>query len=107
MMAKDYLLIKGYPGTGKTTTIAALIGILTKLEKKVLFCCFTNSAVDNLLLKVAGHYSSVDFLRIGSHDKIHADIQKYELNSLLTNVKDTKTLDEFYQKKVFDFFNPF
>ena len=50
-MAKDYLLIKGYPGTGKTTTIASLIAILVKLEKKVLFTSFTNSAVDNLLLK--------------------------------------------------------
>ncbi len=52
MMAHDYLLIKGYPGTGKTTTIAALIAVLIKLEKKVLFTSFTNSAVDNLLLKV-------------------------------------------------------
>ena len=51
LMAKDYLLIKGYPGTGKTTTIASLIAILVKLEKKVLFTSFTNSAVDNLLLK--------------------------------------------------------
>ncbi len=50
-MTKDYLLIKGYPGTGKTTTIASLIAILVKLDKKVLFTSFTNSAVDNLLLK--------------------------------------------------------
>ena len=98
MMAKDYLLIKGYPGTGKTTTIAALIAILTHLEKKVLFCCFTNSAVDNLLIKVHSTYP-VDFLRIGSHEKIHPDIQKFELNSLLSDIKDTKTLDEFYRQK--------
>ena len=52
LMAKDYLLIKGYPGTGKTTTIASLISVLIKLEKKVLFTSFTNSAVDNLLLKL-------------------------------------------------------
>lgn len=51
-MAQDYLLIKGYPGTGKTTTIAALIAILVSLGKKVLFTSYTNSAVDNLLLKI-------------------------------------------------------
>jgi DNA replication ATP-dependent helicase Dna2 len=51
-MAHDYLLIKGYPGTGKTTTIAALIAILINIDKKVLFTSFTNSAVDNLLLKI-------------------------------------------------------
>lgn len=98
-MAKDYLLIKGYPGTGKTTTIAALIAILTKLEKRVLFCCFTNSAVDNLLLKVSSSYP-VDILRIGSYEKIHFDIQKYELSSQTTGINDTKSLEEFYQKKV-------
>ena len=52
LMAHDYLLIKGYPGTGKTTTIAALIAILVNIDKKVLFTSFTNSAVDNLLLKI-------------------------------------------------------
>lgn len=99
MMAKDFLLIKGYPGTGKTTTIAALIAILTKLEKKVLFCCFTNSAVDNLLVKLSKDYP-VDFLRIGSYEKIHPDIQKYELNSLLNGIDDTEDLKKFYNKKV-------
>ena len=52
LMAHNYLLIKGYPGTGKTTTIAALIAILVNLGKRVLFTSFTNSAVDNLLLKI-------------------------------------------------------
>lgn len=51
-MAHDYLLIKGYPGTGKTTTIASLIAILINLGKRILFTSFTNSAVDNLLLKI-------------------------------------------------------
>ena len=51
-MTQDFLLIKGYPGTGKTTTIATLIAILINMDKKVLFTSFTNSAVDNLLLKI-------------------------------------------------------
>ena len=38
--------------TGKTSTIAALIAILAKSNKKVLFTSYTNSAVDNLLLKL-------------------------------------------------------
>lgn len=51
-MANDYLLIKGYPGTGKTTTIASIISVLVNLDKKILFTSFTNSAVDNLLIKI-------------------------------------------------------
>ncbi len=98
IMANDYLLIKGYPGTGKTTTIASLIAILIKLDKKVLFTSFTNSAVDNLLLKLVEKYS-IDFVRIGSYDKIHADIQKYELNAQTSNLKGIKELDDFYANK--------
>ena len=43
---------------------------------------------------------SVDFLRIGSYEKIHVDIQKYELNSLAANITTTNELEAFYQKKV-------
>lgn len=51
-MTNDYLLIKGYPGTGKTTTIASIIASLINMDKKILFTSFTNSAVDNLLIKI-------------------------------------------------------
>jgi DNA replication ATP-dependent helicase Dna2 len=40
------------PGTGKTTAIAALVGVLVKANKSVLLTAFTNSAVDNILLKL-------------------------------------------------------
>jgi len=66
IMANEYLLIKGYPGTGKTTTIASLIAILAKLDKRILFTSFTNSAVDNLLLKLVEKFP-MDFVRIGSY----------------------------------------
>ena len=60
-MANDYLLIKGYPGTGKTTTIASIISVLVNLGKKILFTSFTNSAVDNLLLKIVNDVSILYF----------------------------------------------
>lgn len=49
---KDYLLIKGYPGTGKTSTIVALVEALRIQGFSVIVTSYTNSAVDNVLLKL-------------------------------------------------------
>lgn len=49
---KDFVLLWGLPGTGKTTTIAAIIYILNKLGKRILITSHTNAAVDNILLKL-------------------------------------------------------
>ena len=40
------------PGTGKTTTIACLVQILVARGYSVLLTSFTNSAVDNVLMKL-------------------------------------------------------
>ena len=52
LAADDYALIRGMPGTGKTTTIAALARLLAARRKRVLIASYTNSAVDNILLKL-------------------------------------------------------
>ncbi len=36
--AKDYALLLGMPGTGKTTTISAIVKALVALDKKVVAC---------------------------------------------------------------------
>ena len=52
LMCEDYALIKGYPGSGKTTTICALVEVLVKLGQSVLITSYTHSAVDNILLRL-------------------------------------------------------
>jgi hypothetical protein len=42
----------GPPGTGKTHTLAALVGALFDAEKRVLICSNTNQAVDQLLVQL-------------------------------------------------------
>ncbi|KAM0678370.1 hypothetical protein BDAP_001084 [Binucleata daphniae] len=49
---KEYRLIHGYPGTGKSTLIALLIKILVHYKKKVLLITYTNLALENLLKKL-------------------------------------------------------
>ncbi|EJT99626.1 Dna2-domain-containing protein [Dacryopinax primogenitus] len=75
--AKDYALILGMPGTGKTSTIAEIIRMLVRQGKSVLLTSYTHSAVDTILLRLG----EVDFdvLRLGNTDKVHPDLKKYTL----------------------------
>ena len=52
LSAKDYVMILGMPGTGKTTSIACIVNILVALGKSVLIASYTHTAVDNILLKL-------------------------------------------------------
>lgn len=45
-------IFQGMPGSGKTTTIVAMIRILLLCNLRVLVTSYTHSAVDNLLLKL-------------------------------------------------------
>ena len=75
LKADDYSLILGMPGTGKTTVISELIRFLVANKKTVLLASFTNSAVDNILLKIKDF--KVPFLRIGYYPRVHKDIQQF------------------------------
>uniref|UniRef100_A0A7N8XAC3 DNA replication ATP-dependent helicase/nuclease n=1 Tax=Mastacembelus armatus TaxID=205130 RepID=A0A7N8XAC3_9TELE len=69
LLSKDYTLIVGMPGTGKTTTICTLVRILHACGFSVLLTSYTHSAVDNILLKLKRF--RVTFLRLGHGQKVH------------------------------------
>ncbi|KAJ5779458.1 Dna2/Cas4 domain of unknown function DUF83 [Penicillium paradoxum] len=75
MSAKDYALVLGMPGTGKTTTIAHIIRALVAQGKSVLLTSYTHTAVDNILLKIRD--DNIRVLRIGATAKIHPDVQDF------------------------------
>lgn len=68
MTAKDFALILGMPGTGKTTTIAEIILALVARGKSVLLTSYTHSAVDTILMKLVN--SGQKILRLGNADKV-------------------------------------
>ncbi|KAG7236010.1 hypothetical protein INR49_001408 [Caranx melampygus] len=68
LLSKDYTLIVGMPGTGKTTTICTLVRILHACGFSVLLTSYTHSAVDNILLKLKRF--RVGFLRLGQGQKL-------------------------------------
>ncbi|MBT8233212.1 MAG: AAA family ATPase [Bacteroidia bacterium] len=61
-------IIHGPPGTGKTTTLVALIKEIAKSEKKILVCAPSNNAVDLLATQLDAIGLSV--LRIGNVSRI-------------------------------------
>lgn len=75
MSARDYALVLGMPGTGKTTTIAHIIRALVTQGKSVLLASYTHTAVDNILLKIRGE--NIRILRIGAVTKVHPEVQQF------------------------------
>ena len=75
MSAKDYALVLGMPGTGKTTTIAHIIRALVSQGKSVLLASYTHTAVDNILLKIKD--DNIPILRLGAIGKVHPEVQSF------------------------------
>ena len=69
----------GFPGTGKTSTIAAAIMAMLACGKSVLVSAYTNSAVDNILVKLADMGAPV--LRLGRAETVQPVLQAYTLGS--------------------------
>jgi DNA replication ATP-dependent helicase/nuclease Dna2 len=68
IVAEDYALVLGMPGTGKTTTIAHIIRALVENGKSVLLTSYTHTAVDNILLKLKN--DGIKMLRLGATAKV-------------------------------------
>ena len=77
MSARDYALVLGMPGTGKTTTIAHIIRALVSQGKSVLLTSYTHTAVDNILLKLKK--DCIPILRLGATTKVHPEVRDYAI----------------------------
>lgn len=75
MSAKDYALVLGMPGTGKTTTIAHIIRVIVAQGKSVLLTSYTHTAVDNILLKLRN--DGIGIFRLGAVAKVHPEVQEF------------------------------
>ncbi|WKY13298.1 hypothetical protein Q1695_004259 [Nippostrongylus brasiliensis] len=65
LLSSEYTLIEGYPGSGKTTTIVALLRCLLEMNCSVLLTANTHSALDNVLVKLRKHKDESKILRLG------------------------------------------
>ena len=98
-MADDYCVVQGYPGTGKTEVLAQLLELSMRNGQRVLFCSYTNAAVDNALLRLLKkkRNKELNMVRVGSGQKIHQDIKPYMLDKL--NIKSTADVEAFVKNE--------
>ena len=97
MSAKDYALVLGMPGTGKTTTIAHIIRALVGQGKSVLLTSYTHTAVDNILLKL--RKDKIGIFRLGSVAKVHPEVQEF-VSLAGKTMKTTEELKECYLQPI-------
>ncbi|KAL8229689.1 hypothetical protein R6Q57_014589 [Mikania cordata] len=89
LTAKDYTLILGMPGTGKTSTMVHAVKGLLMRGASILLTSYTNSAVDNLLIKLKSQ--GIDFIRIGREEAVHEEIRGHCINGAdIQSTKDIK-----------------
>ena len=97
ILSTDYMLIHGFPGSGKTTFITLLTRILYSLNKKILIVSHTNTAVDNILLKLKK--TKTPFCRItNNYEIIHNELKENILN--IHKYNSVKEWDDFLSKNL-------
>lgn len=85
---------QGLPGTGKSQTLVNLIHILTEMKKSILITSHTNSAVDNILIRLKER--GIKFLRLGSNARIHPSLREFSEANVTENCKSVEDLEKLY-----------
>ncbi len=97
---KDYFLIWGPPGTGKTSIVLKNIvkSINKYTEEKILLLAYTNRAVDEICESLVSAGLGDDFIRIGSRYSVGEDFQEnllgYKIKDLGSRSGILKTLEK-------------
>ncbi|BET02371.1 DNA replication helicase DNA2 [Nesidiocoris tenuis] len=97
--ADTYILIQGMPGTGKTTTMRALIELLVLLGNRVLVSSYTHSAIDNILVGLVG---KVKMMRFAPTHRVHPKLKDFTERALVAKLGDSPThelLEKMYSSQ--------
>lgn len=81
MASRDFSIIHGPPGTGKTTTVVELIHQAVRKGEKVLACAPSNTGVDNLLERLA--MRDIRVVRIGHPARVQELLQRHTLDAIV------------------------
>ena len=95
VQGRPAFLIHGPPGTGKTTTVVEAIQQSAALGEHVLATADSNTAVDNLVSKLAERNLAV--LRIGNPARINQDLINHSLDYKLQYEPDYQRAQQAWQ----------
>ncbi|MEZ6087873.1 MAG: AAA domain-containing protein [Pirellulaceae bacterium] len=83
LSARDLAIIHGPPGTGKTTTVVEMICYAAARGESVLACAPSNTAVDNLVMRLVD--SGMRVVRLGHPARVSEDLQRHTLDGQVAN----------------------
>ncbi len=95
--SRDFYLLHGPPGTGKTSTITELIYQLVKKGFKVLATADSNIAVDNIILGLL-RYPDLKLVRIGHPARVMEELEEYSIYALLEQHPDFLKIKNGWQE---------
>ena len=100
MKAKDYNIVLGMPGTGKTYVIVLLLRILIERGEKILLSTYTHSAIDGILKRFVEKYPTYKdkIVRISSNPT-HVDEAVRDLVYKKKSFKSLTEMDNFFNSK--------
>ncbi|NOR77914.1 MAG: IGHMBP2 family helicase [Methanophagales archaeon] len=96
LAARDFFLIHGPPGTGKTITCVEVIAQLIKRGNKILTAADSNVAVDNLVERL--DKIGVNVVRIGHPARIIPALLRRSLDYLVQDEPDYRKAQEFRER---------
>lgn len=94
VQTKDFALMEGPPGSGKTTTIIELIMQFASQGKRILLCSATHAAIDNVIERIKGRYKEICDteiipVRISRFEKpVKESVRPYLLQNLVNTYKN-------------------
>jgi len=93
--AKDYFLIVGPPGTGKTSRLLKTLvrELYKQVNTNILLIAYTNRAVDEICEAISEHHGE-DFIRIGSELSTSPQFRSRLLDKIASQVKNRMELKE-------------
>ncbi len=96
LAARDFFLIHGPPGTGKTITCVEVIAQLIKRGNKILTAADSNVAVDNLVERL--DKIGVNVVRIGHPARIIPALRRRSLDYLVQDEPNYRKAQEFRKR---------
>ncbi|MGV3486709.1 MAG: AAA domain-containing protein [Planctomycetaceae bacterium] len=96
LSARDFAIIHGPPGTGKTTTLVEIIRQAVVAGQRVLACASSNTAVDNLLERLVRTTPHV--VRVGHPARVIESLREHTLDELVREHESTEIVRELMRE---------